>query len=154
MTDEAGAPGEYVVLEAGESWAKIGKALGVPVKELKAHNGFDVDAVLQPGDVIRTPEFDPVPRQVPVTVECGHPEAFKPGAKNSDIADGVRRLQTLLATDGWYSAAVDGLYGPLTQQGVQQMQKFLKRAGAYDGPIDGLYSEATRAALCAYSASL
>lgn len=222
---QAGA--EYIV-QPGDGWFTISKALGYSIAELQQFNGIDPASVLHPGQVIRapapaqppapvpyaegTPEpqivqgmagpavsnlqdvlrwwhwlpdpFDDPPgvfgdytwqgvinmqqalavanqngewdvataraysefviamRTMPRT--CSMPPALQIGA----VGDDVIALQRFLASNGWYTYALDGQYGTRTQQGVQQLQKYARAAGNDPGPINGVYSDQTRDAIC------
>lgn len=131
-------------VKKGDGWWRISRALGYPIADLQAYNGMDASRVLHPGDVIHAPGsvVEPPP---PAPVGCVQPVESTLG----DVGDGVVELQTLLNADGWYPFAVDGSYGPRTQQAVQKLQRFLVEQGFDPGPVDGVYGSQTRAALCA-----
>lgn len=135
-------------VKKGDGWWRISRALGYPIADLQAYNGLDAAHVLHPGDVILAPgAADPaVPPAPPEPVGCTQPAEARLG----DVGDGVVELQTLLNADGWYPFAVDGSYGPRTQQAVQKLQRFLADQGFDVGPIDGIYGTQTRTALCAF----
>lgn len=58
-----------------------------------------------------------------------------------DQGQGVKRVQKKLKELGYYDGAIDGLFGPLTDQAVKQFQ----RANGLD--VDGYVGPKTRAAL-------
>jgi peptidoglycan hydrolase-like protein with peptidoglycan-binding domain len=73
---------------------------------------------------------------VTVTTTAG---TTAPSEPVSDPA--VVDLQKTMASLGYYSGAIDGIYGPATTEGVKTMQK------ALGVPVDGIYGPATDAAL-------
>lgn len=131
------------VVQAGDGWWKVSRALGYPIAQLQAYNGMTAQTVLHPGMVITAPGAAPAP---PQPQPCGQP----PTSGLGDSGDDVVELQTLLKADGWYNYNVDGQYGPRTEQAVQKMQRFLADSGQNPGPVDGQYGDQTRGALCAF----
>lgn len=71
--------------------------------------------------------------------------------KQGSSGEAVARMQTQLkAWLGFYSAAIDGQYGPKTVAAVKLAQAELIRTGRDPGPVDGQFGPRTRAAACSY----
>lgn len=138
------APGDYVV-QKGDGWYTISRALGFSIAELQQYNSIDPGATLVPGQVIRSPLI-PVAPPVPYTDGTPLPTMGVGGT-----GDGVANLQDVLRFWGWMPAdfADDrGTFGDWTWQGVVNMQL------AINVPADGVYNEATAAAYSAFVAAM
>ena len=71
------------------------------------------------------------------------------GASSSDYAAEKRGVQEILAAQGLYGGAIDGIFGPISWRAVQT---WLQRYGLYGGPIDGIPGPKTYAGFQAYGA--
>lgn len=74
----------------------------------------------------------------------------KPGERSAS----VKELQSALAYLGLYKYAIDGWYGPKTQEAVRALQQMTRAAGYDPGPIDGWFGPRSQQAFNAWDAAV
>ena len=73
VESDGGSPPAYIV-QPGDGFYSIAETLGVDVNALLARNGFAIDSVLNPGDVLLVPDGTEIPLTVPASTEAAPTE--------------------------------------------------------------------------------